>query len=286
MVSASYTGGLLGRAAWISEATQASSSTYKSNAIDGLKVLQGWYEGDTGLWNTTGWWNAANCMTVLADFAALDPDNESGLNIPSVIQNTYENAQKTVITATKFRSDVGLPSSTYVRVTKTKSKTPVRDMDLEKRGYDDFLNDFYDDEGWWALALIHSYDLGVQGLGDQSYLSSAVEIFEDMQGGNSSCGGIHWGKESNYTNAIANELFLSVGASLANRAADSDKRAEYLDVAKNQWTWFKNSGLINSQNLINDGLDDDCKNNGQTTWTCKTATILPLPPCQYADPIC
>jgi hypothetical protein len=252
-------------------ATQNNSATYRQNTIAGLQVLQGWYEGDTGLWNTTGWWNAANCLTVLADFAALDPNNESGLNIPSVIQNTYTNAQKTTITATKVRGKAGsAPVSSYV-------KTMVKRDDIEKRGFDDFLNDFYDDEGWWALALIKSYDLGVQDLGDQSYLSSAVEIFEDMQKGASSCGGIHWGKTSNYTNAIANELFLSVGASLANRATTSSKKAEYLSAAKKQWTWFQNSGLINSNSLINDGLGDDCKNNGETTWTCKTpSTLTPL----------
>lgn len=36
----------------------------------------------------------------------------------------------------------------------------------------------------------------------------------------------------------------------------------YLDWANKEWAWFNSSGLINSQNLINDGLLSTCKNNG------------------------
>jgi len=48
----------------------------------------------------------------------------------------------------------------------------------------------------------------------------------------------------------------------------------YLYWAKQQWAWFKRSGLINAKNLINDGLDSACKNNGQTTWTYNQGVIL------------
>lgn len=75
-----------------------------------------------------------------------------------------------------------------------------------------------------------------------------------------------------YTNAIANELFLSVAASLANRIPEY--KDYYLDIANTQWNWFKNSGLINGDNLINDGLTDDCKNNGMQTWTYNQGVIL------------
>ncbi|KAI1877208.1 uncharacterized protein JN550_001280 [Neoarthrinium moseri] len=264
MVSFTYVGGLLSRASWlmsIKETSIANQETYLDNTIQAISQLQNWYNEDTGLWDTTGWWNSANCLTVLADFAVLGVD--SGLNIAAIIQNTYEQAQKTVVTAQKTISAAGLPVSSYTRVTK-------RDG-LQKRGFDNFLNDYYDDEGWWALAMIRSHDLGVQGLGDQQYLQAAVEIFEDMKAGNSSCGGIYWSKVTKYTNAIANELYLSVAASLANRMTNKEY---YLDIAVNQWNWFKNSGMINSNNLINDGLDDSCKNNGQNTWTYNQGVIL------------
>ncbi len=99
-----------------------------------------------------------------------------------------------------------------------------------------------------------------------------MEIFEDMKGGASSCGGIYWSKVGTYTNAIANELYLKVAASLANRIPD--KKDYYLGIAQKQWAWFKSSGMINQDNLINDGLDEDCKNNGGNTWTYNQGVIL------------
>lgn len=120
--------------------------------------------------------------------------------------------------------------------------------------------------------MIRSHDVGVVGLGDQQYLEAAMTIFEDMKKGNSSCGGIYWSKVGTYTNAIANELYLKVAASLANRVPG--QKDYYLDIATKQWAWFKSSGLINGDNLINDGLDDSCKNNGMKTWTYNQGVIL------------
>ncbi|KAI0132150.1 glycosyl hydrolase [Xylariales sp. AK1849] len=268
MVSKSFVGGLFSRAAYlmpIQVEPRADGGSYKANTVDALQALQEWYDDETGLWNTTGWWNSANCLTVLADFAALDDDNVvgSGLNIPEIIQTTYEQAQKTTVQVQKSLSAAGLPTSSYTRVSKR--------ANIVKRGFENFLDDYYDDEGWWALALIHSHDVGVQGLGDQQYLQAANTIFEDMKSGSSPCGGIYWSKVTNYTNAIANELYLSVAASLANRMPN---KQYYLDIAQTQWEWFKNSGMINSDNLINDGLDDNCKNNGMQEWTYNQGVIL------------
>src|SRR5581483_2963135 len=75
-----------------------------------------------------------------------------------------------------------------------------------------FLNKYYDDEGWWALAWADAYDL----TGNKVYLSLAESIFEDMVGAwdNTCGGGIWWNKDRRNKNAIANELFLSVAAHL------------------------------------------------------------------------
>lgn len=81
-----------------------------------------------------------------------------------------------------------------------------------------------------------------------------------------------WSKTTTYTNAIANELYLSVAASLANRVPA--KKDYYLDIAKTQWGWFKDSGMINKDNLVNDGLTEDCKNNGMQTWTYNQGVVL------------
>jgi predicted alpha-1,6-mannanase (GH76 family) len=84
-------------------------------------------------------------------------------------------------------------------------------------------------------------------------------------------GGIDSNYEHVYVGAIANELFLSLAAHLANRAKNS---AFYLDWAQQQWSWFRDSGLINENNTINDGLTNECTNNGQTVWSYNQGVIL------------
>ena len=56
---------------------------------------------------------------------------------------------------------------------------------------------------------------------------------------------------------------MSVGAHLANRASNGKK---YLNRAQREWEWFRNSEMFNEKGTINDGLTDDCKNNGQTEY--------------------
>ncbi len=202
---------------------------YLDEAAHGITALQGWYTESTGLYRTTGWWNAANAVTVLADDSRLAHTNDY---LP-VFQNTLRQAQGK---------------------------------------YAHFLNDYYDDEGWWALAWIDVYDL----THDAAYLAQADSIFTDMTGGwDATCGGgIWWSKERTYKNAIANELFLSVAAQLAVRSQGA-KRAAYLDWAQRDWTWFQGTGMINGENLINDGLvTATCKNNGRTMWSYNQGVIL------------
>lgn len=146
---------------------------------------------------------------------------------------------------------------------------------FEKNKGSKFLNPwFYDDEGWWALTWIKAYDL----TGETRYLAMSKTIFNDMkQGWDSTCGGGLWWKkpkQEKYKNAITNELFLSVATKLHLRTPGDKGSGSYLDWANREWNWFKNSGLINSNNLINDGLDISCQNNGQTTWTYNQGVIL------------
>lgn len=201
----------------------------QKQTVAGIDKLQTWYTQSTGLYQTTGWWNSANALTMLADYSlAAHTGGYTG-----VFANTFQQAQKT---------------------------------------NSGFLNNYYDDEGWWALAWIAAYDL----THTQQYLDMASSIFTDMSGGwDATCGGgIWWSKDKTYKNAIANELFLSIAAHLANRVAPAD-RAGYLAWANKEWAWFQQSGMINSQNLINDGLDlSTCKNNGQNTWTYNQGVVL------------
>jgi predicted alpha-1,6-mannanase (GH76 family) len=124
----------------------------------------------------------------------------------------------------------------------------------------------------WAMAWIASYDL----TSDVKYLNTAKDIYEDMTGGwTTPCnGGIWWDKAHTSIAAISNELFLVVGASLANRVPDAEKQ-HYVNWAQMEWDWFKRSGIINDKGLINDGIDQkSCKNDGKTTWTYNQGVVL------------
>jgi len=190
---------------------------------EAASVLQGWYNSKSGTWNTTGWWNSANCLNAIIDYTARSKDTA----YVNDIANTYSAAG---------------PS---------------------------FLNDYYDDEGWWALAWINAYDY----TGQLQYLNLAKSIFNDMSGGwDSTCGGgIWWSKDKTYKNAIANELFFEVATHLHLRTSGD---TTYLNWATREWQWFEGTGMINSQSLINDGLNSSCQNNGETTWTYNQGVIL------------
>jgi predicted alpha-1,6-mannanase (GH76 family) len=135
-----------------------------------------------------------------------------------------------------------------------------------------YLNDYYDDEGWWANAWVRAYDL----TGDSTYLATAESIFQDMTTGwDSTCGGgLWWSKARTYKNAIPNELFLLLAARLHNRTPRDGGQDPYLTWAQREWAWFNGSGMINAKGLVNDGLTSACQNNGGQTWTYNQGVIL------------
>ena len=209
---------------------------YSQQAALGVQKLQLWYSQSSGLYAApSGWWNAANAMTVLANYSRAT----GGTQDQSVIANTFSHAN-------------------------------------QANGTTNFINAYDDDEGWWALAWIDAYDL----TGTPAYLAMAETIFADIatEWDTTTCGGgVWWQKPNNYKNAIANELFLAVAASLANRTTGSTS-ASYLAWAQKEWAWFKASGMINAQSLVNDGLASTnpsaCTNNGETTWSYNQGVIL------------
>jgi predicted alpha-1,6-mannanase (GH76 family) len=208
--------------------SRAPTSIYSQQAGAAIVTLQQWYSQSSGLYaSPTGWWNAANAITVLGDYEQLT----GSAAYDSEIANTFTAAQ---------------------------------------RLYPKFVNDYFDDDGWWALAWIEAYDVTK----NPQYLAMAENIFTAITGGwDSTCGGgVWWNKSKLYKNAISNELFLAVAAKLANRTTGS-AHAAYLAWAQKEWKWFKASGLINTQNLVNDGLNG-CKSNGATTWTYNQGVIL------------
>ncbi|ORY00371.1 glycosyl hydrolase [Clohesyomyces aquaticus] len=148
----------------------------------------------------------------------------------------------------------------------------IIDTTYSQSGSEGWINGYYDDEGWWALAWIASYDL----THDPKYLNSAKNIFGDMIGGwTTNCTkGIWWDKSKSSITAIANELFLSVAAHLANRVPE-DEKENYIGWAQEEWDWFSGTGIINSDGLINDGLDlKTCGSNGKEVFTYNQGVVL------------
>ena len=206
------------------------SNVFLQHAITASKpLLTTWYNTTAGLWDTTGWWTAANTITTLGDLAFLHPPLQP--QIETIFTTTFRHAQST---------------------------------------YPGYINDFYDDEAWWALAWINAYDL----TNNTGYLSQSAQIFEDLtKGWTTPCGGIWWNKEKTSVNAIANALFLSVAAHLSRRIPSNS--TYYLQWANRELDWFLNSGMINSDHNINDGLNlSTCKNNNGTIWSYNQGVIL------------
>ena len=201
----------------------------------GMDAMMRHYDPSQGLWKTEGWWNAANSTTVLGEAAEIDPASKY-----------YQALETTFVKAQTAR-----PGQETARP--------------------NFINNFYDDEGWWALAWIQAYDATHR----PDYLHMAESIFSDMSGGwDSTCGGgLWWTKDRTYKNAIPNELYLSVAAHLANRT-EGEVRIKYLDWAKREWAWFARSGMINANGLVNDGLTASCTNNARTTWSYNQGVVL------------
>ena len=210
-------------------ARAASRSDYLNNSITAANTLNlNWYDSSDGLWEGL-WWNSANMITTLADLAAMYPDTI----LPSL--NGYF-------------------ETTFVAAPASNGGS--------------FINDYYDDEGWWAMAWIKLFDV----TNNSTYLEAAQDIFSDMvKGADATCGGHWWSKDNDANTAIGNELYLAVAASLANRIING---SEYANIAVREAEWFLNSGMINENNTVNDGLNlTTCEPIGPT-YTYNSGVIL------------
>jgi predicted alpha-1,6-mannanase (GH76 family) len=132
------------------EATAASDAMVRVQMA--TQALMRDYDPNRGLWNTEGWWNAANTITVLGEGQAISASAPNA----ATLENTFKEAQKEHVL---------------------------------------FRNEFYDDEGWWALAWIQAYDVTHRA----KYLSMAESIFGDMtEGWDDTCGGGIWWKKDGH----------------------------------------------------------------------------------------
>lgn len=199
---------------------------YRARAAAGIAALQRWYRPGTGLWESTGWWNAANALTAVIRYTRVTGDD------------SYRPVLPATFTAAQLR-------------------------------HPGFINTYFDDNQWWALAWVAAYDLTA----DERYLAAARAIFAAALGGwDATCGGgLWWNEDRRYKNAITNELFLTLAARLHQRTPGDQL---YLEWALREWEWLHGSGLIAPGGLVNDGLTAECANNQGITWTYNQGVIL------------
>ncbi len=133
-----------------------------------------------------------------------------------------------------------------------------------KKNKDDILGaDYFDDEGWWALAFIASY----KATHNVDYLYAAEDIVNNIsvRGAQHICGngGIYWNAKKTQVGSIANELYIRLNAQLYMIT----KNKLYKKNADSTWKWFEDSGLISSDFIVSDHYKiKDGKCGGKVEW--------------------
>lgn len=206
----------------------AQKSILRERTAAGVATMISWRDTTSGVWETAGWWNSANVLTALLRYGAVTGDAA----IPALAADVFDRAK-----AYKWVDSAG------------------RD-----RLCTDFNNDFYDDQGWWALAWVEAYELTRR----RDYLSMAETIYANMSTGwtDELGGGIYWKKNPlHYKNAIANNLYSLLAARLYRHTREVEYRKRFLEASD----WMLQSGMLNRDNWqVEDGLDDSgTPNRGQ-----------------------
>lgn len=214
-----------------------SYDTYIDHATSTANLLiDNYYSEDNGQFDDL-WWNSAITFIELGDLSGILDDNGAVGNYD--LYDMYENV--------------------YAKHTADGSEN------------EDFLNPYYDDEGWWALNWINAYDL----TGDGKYLDMAESITADMYDNGQACGGgIWWSKDEDVLTTIENVLLMGVAAHLANRV-DGDKQ-KYIDMAEESWAWLQNSGSWDPDGYtIGGNVDSDsCQSNDSNAPSSYSQGVL------------
>ena len=205
------------------------------------EVLQQWYNPGDGLWKTTSWWNAANALTALIEYSKRTGSEEYW----PVIANTFDRCKEFEL------YDSSLGKNKLIR---------------------NFLNPWWDDEGWWVLVWLDAYEL----TGEARYLAMAQTIFEDMTlGWDEVCGGgVYWKKPNIGKHTITNGLFLLAAIRLHQHSPATVRGQTYLQWALTTWRWLEAHAIVNAESLVENGLNDQCELQTGTFFTYNQGVVL------------
>jgi predicted alpha-1,6-mannanase (GH76 family) len=76
--------------AWHTGGDSMTEPDYRGRAAAGIAALQHWYSRWSGLWTTSGWWNAANALTAVVRYSQRTGDHTY---VP-VIEKTFRKARR------------------------------------------------------------------------------------------------------------------------------------------------------------------------------------------------
>jgi predicted alpha-1,6-mannanase (GH76 family) len=145
---------------------------YVENVVEELQTD---YVPSTGLFNTTGWWNAANALNAMIDYMR----RTGSWLYAGEVANTFAKA-----------------------VNEAPPPTPGN-----------FIDTAYDDTQWWALTWLNAYEL--TGEPSYLKMAETIHSYVTGAWTPSQCGGgLVWQTTNTYQNAVTNELFLELSARL------------------------------------------------------------------------
>lgn len=214
---------------------------------EGAKILveglNNWYNTETGLWETTSWWNAANILTALIEYGRITGDE----SVKEIVNNTFQKTKEFEVEA-----------------------QDGKDAWICKN----YINEYYDDEAWWALAWIDAWEY----TGDDRYLEMARIIFEDITTAwNEECGGgMYWKKGITYKGTISNGLALTLSSRLHLADTGTINGRSCLQWSIDIWQWMIDSNLLNDLGLLQDGVKNKNGNCDlvSSVWTYNQGVVL------------
>ncbi len=138
----------------------------------------------------------------------------------------------------------------YIRTNSETFKSKMDDLliGMKSQNGGTWINHFYDDMEWMALASLRAY----KTTGDTKYKGIIDELWPDIQNGWSADlgGGIWWNKDKGSKNAISN----SPAAIFAARMYEQFGNTSDLDFSKKVYAWVK-TNLFNANGSVYDNID-------------------------------